>query len=453
MQDEEPGQENTWRDYADTMSQMAQFSREFQSRLETTLSQSAAYSSMMRQTADAARKMTESVALDYSRTVAPAVKMIRDSQMQSVLSSIARDGWLDTFSQSEMASIVSIQQDLIAHSIASCQTETISSLTKLLVEDRIAEGYKSIADALSASVVKAPDFALLGQVDGLVLSLEKLGYSNAVPRGTKSFVRSLSAASIDCLSQSETVRVDLGNKKLLVDGEGASAGVHARAAAGVEIGVGAKTFNVLTSSTSVFEALAEADMMVLQDVCSEDPSFARDCRAGRFIWEAIDHWNAPIGPDREVYYHARLKKAGTAPYLMADMGKAPRLKVPCGRFNLPERAYYYFSDTEWGARQEVGRHGDGEEVQIARLTGRDSLRLLDLSGKGRACNYFLKYIRFPFDSPDSVIPTEYLVPNYVAQCCRHADFDGIKYYGSQTYSNYVIWDTRNVEMVDTYVVH
>lgn len=86
---------------------------------------------------------------------------------------------------------------------------------------------------------------------------------------------------------------------------------------------------------------------------------------------------------RPVYYHARLKPAGTVPYLKDDMAKAPRLFVKAGRFNGPQKAYYYFSDTERGAMQEIGKHGSGDEAQVAEIEGRRDVRLIDLSGVGR----------------------------------------------------------------------
>lgn len=181
-------------------------------------------------------------------------------------------------------------------------------------------------------------------------------------------------------------------------------------------------------------------MMKLQQLCSDDPAFARDCKAGRIIWETVRDWRDTISFDRPVYYHARLKPAGTVPYLKDDMAKAPRLFVKAGRFNGPQKAYYYFSDTEHGAMQEIGKHGSEDEAQVAEIEGKRDVRLIDLSGVGRGTNYFLKCLRFPFTNTNQVIPPEYLVPNFVAQCCRHAGIDGIKYYGSKTYSNYVVWD-------------
>lgn len=53
---------------------------------------------------------------------------------------------------------------------------------------------------------------------------------------------------------------------------------------------------------------------------------------------------------------------------------------------------------------------------------------------------FLKYVRFDAsESIDSYMPREYLLPNYVSDCCRKVGFDGIKYYGGKNYCNYVTW--------------
>ena len=35
---------------------------------------------------------------------------------------------------------------------------------------------------------------------------------------------------------------------------------------------------------------------------------------------------------------------------------------------------------------------------------------------------------------------EYLLPCFVADCCRESGIEGIKYYGSKEYKNYVSWD-------------
>lgn len=287
---------------------------------------------------------------------------------------------------------------------------------------------------------------------GLSIPLGDFGYGGSIPRGTKTFVKNLSKVSLERLSVSEDVSVDIRGKRLLAaDAETDPGPCNCVGDDSGVVSASVRSFNVLTSSLSFLEGLTEVDMMKLQQLCSDDPAFARDCKAGRLIWETVRDWRDAISFDRPVYYHARLKPAGTASYLKDDMVKAPRLLVKAGRFNGPQKAYYYFSDTEHGAMQEIGKHGSGDEAQVAEIEGRRDVRLIDLSGVGRGTNYFLKYLRFPFTNTDQVIPPEYLVPNFVAQCCRHAGIDGIKYYGSKTYSNYVVWDDGLFRIVSMHV--
>ena len=37
------------------------------------------------------------------------------------------------------------------------------------------------------------------------------------------------------------------------------------------------------------------------------------------------------------------------------------------------------------------------------------------------------------------LPRQYLLPGLVGDCCQRIGFDGIKYYGSKEYDNYVSW--------------
>ena len=46
-----------------------------------------------------------------------------------------------------------------------------------------------------------------------------------------------------------------------------------------------------------------------------------------------------------------------------------------------------------------------------------------------------------------MVKKEYLLPNYVAGCCRAAGLDGIKYRGNG-YSSYVTWTDAKLNIVD-----
>ena len=42
---------------------------------------------------------------------------------------------------------------------------------------------------------------------------------------------------------------------------------------------------------------------------------------------------------------------------------------------------------------------------------------------------------------------EYLIPNFVSDCCKRLEIEGIKYYGGKDYSNYVSWHEGYFEFV------
>ena len=405
------------------------------------LSESVAYTEMMHKTSEAVCASMAPALATFADSIKSITADVRLDSIRAVLDSINSSGWLSSYRASEVEKVVSAQQELLAACMVSIQTPAIRDMVDRFASKDYFGVYESLANSLSGLTVRGPDIALLGNVGGLVDSLGDFGYGGSIPRGTKTFVKNLSKVSLERLSVSEDVSVDIRGKRLLAaDAETDPGPCNCVGDDSGVVSASVRSFNVLTSSLSFLEGLTEVDMMKLQQLCSDDPAFARDCKAGRLIWETVRDWRDAISFDRPVYYHARLKPAGTASYLKDDMVKAPRLLVKAGRFNGPQKAYYYFSDTEHGAMQEIGKHGSGDEAQVAEIEGRRDVRLIDLSGVGRGTNYFLKYLRFPFTNTDQVIPPEYLVPNFVAQCCRHAGIDGIKYYGSKTYNNYVVWD-------------
>lgn len=423
------------------LSEALRESKAMRLNMAEALSKSVAYAEMMHKTSEAVYASMAPTLAAVADSIKSVTAGVRLESIHAVLDSINTSGWLSSYRASDVVKVVSAQQELLAACTTSLQTPAIRDMADRFSSKDYFGAYESLASSLSGLTVRGPDIALLGNVGGLLESLGDFGYGGSIPRGTKTFVRDLSKASLERLSVSEDVSVDIRGKRLLAaDAETDPGACNCVGDDSGVVSANVRSFNVLTSSLSFLEGLSEVDMMKLQQLCSDDPAFAKDCKAGRVIWETVRDWKDAISFDRPVYYHARLKPAGTAPYLKDDMAKAPRLLVKAGRFNGPQKAYYYFSDTEHGAMQEIGKHGSEDEAQVAEIEGKRDVRLIDLSGVGRGTNYFLKYLRFPFTNTDQVIPPEYLVPNFVAQCCRHAGIDGIKYYGSKTYSNYVVWD-------------
>ncbi len=127
--------------------------------------------------------------------------------------------------------------------------------------------YESLASSLSGLTVRGPDIALLGNVGGLVDSLGDFGYGGSIPRGTKTFVKNLSKVSLERLSVSEDVSVDIRGKRLLAaDAETDPGPCNCVGDDSGVVSASVRSFNVLTSSLSFLEGLTEVDMMKLQQL-------------------------------------------------------------------------------------------------------------------------------------------------------------------------------------------
>ena len=86
-------------------------------------------------------------------------------------------------------------------------------------------------------------------------------------------------------------------------------------------------------------------------------------------------------------------------------------------------------------------------VQVVKLEPVDSVRLIDLSKATDARNCFITALRKSVVDENAKVKKEYLLPNYVAGCCRAAGLDGIKYRGNG-YSCYVTWTDAKLNIVD-----
>lgn len=170
---------------------------------------------------------------------------------------------------------------------------------------------------------------------------------------------------------------------------------------------------------------------------------------GKKIAEVISSWNNFIDFDYDYFYHARSLSEGRTPYSAEELKKAPIGYTGHGRYNYAGQSHYYFSNIQKGAILEVSKHSNDPRIQIARLKPARSIKMIDLSEEITTQNKFLEYCRLkPSSDPNRKIKREYLLPCYVADCCHHYKIDGIKYYGSKEYKNYVSWEDNYFEFVD-----
>lgn len=64
-------------------------------------------------------------------------------------------------------------------------------------------------------------------------------------------------------------------------------------------------------------------------------------------------------------------------------------------------------------------------------------KIIDLSEEGKG-NRFLEHLRFNVDNDEGKIIKEYLLPNFVASCCKRLGIEGIRY-KSTGYNCCVLW--------------
>lgn len=316
---------------------------------------------------------------------------------------------------------LSLQMEALSSALQCVQTEAISSLLKSFNQASWMSGMDEFVRSIERqSFTQAANLAFLCKTRGLDNFLKE-GY----PSGMKTFIKNVHKRTADRLATNENIEVSC-KKKIF------------RPIYNTDCGLNVVGMNVIASSTELFEELKEEELIEFIDVLANEYAFASEHPVGKTIWRIIREWDNFIDFDREYYYHGRAKKSNGFPYTRDEMGKAPNEAVGYGRFNHMKQSHYYFADTENGARAEINIHNRGAEVQVARLRPRRSIRMIDLSSEITNKNKFLECIRYT--ASESVKPNEYLLPEYLTTCCKKAGIEGIKYYGSREYRNYVCWD-------------
>ena len=142
-------------------------------------------------------------------------------------------------------------------------------------------------------------------------------------------------------------------------------------------------------------------------------------------------------------------KENQNPFHDYEMMKAPLNVSSHGRYNEVGRSCYYIAETREGSIKEISKHSGGKKItiQVIGLRPTKTVRLLDLSGEVKGTNRFIEHIRFTVENDAGRTVKEYLLPNYVASCCRELEIDGIKY-RSTGYNCCVLWKDDYFEFVE-----
>lgn len=283
-------------------------------------------------------------------------------------------------------------------------------------------------EAMKMPIIGAADVAFLKT--GIIVPVieRELIY----PRGFKTSLENLNRSTAEDIADNDDIDYDTKKHKYITE------------SGSEEDAKGLNLVCTLIDMTDSDELFTEVELMNFNSVLAATPMVALASETGKkmleWIKELFEKQINMIGFDKPFYYHCRSRKVADMPYTYDEMMKAPHGIPGIGRFNSSGRAHFYFASTQAGAEVEIRKHMKKDEtLQTVKLRPIKSIRMLDLSNTLQRGASFLKMIRFPVEEITNNLPRQYLLPGFVGDCCKIIGFDGIKYYGSKEYDNYVSW--------------
>ena len=257
-----------------------------------------------------------------------------------------------------------------------------------------------------------------------------------LPRGSKTLLKSLTKATAEKLTQTQDILFDPKERKFY----------HKNSP---ERKLTANQITVVESSQDLFADISLDELVSFESQLYEDTTFALDHPVGKKIFNIIKEWNTFINFDCDTYYHARRIEDGQAPFLDQEMLKAPLNISSHGRYNAIGKSCYYVAETRDGAVTEIAKHSGGKKVniQIVGLRPIKTAKIIDLSGEIKGTNRFIEHLRFTIENDEGKKVKSYLLPNFVASCCKRIGIEGIKY-RSSGYNCCVLWKDDYFEFIE-----
>lgn len=335
-----------------------------------------------------------------------------------------------SMSKSLNAVVADLQVNTMLQLSQSLQTEMVQNLSACFANAEYNGLIDIINDTLARPRIEAPDIAFI-KTSKLVDSIKK---ELVLPRGFSSAMKTLNKSTAEGIADNSEIVYDIG-RNLFISGSGDTD------AQGLNVISSGKEILTLTTK----ELFTESELIDFMTLLSTTPMLALSVETGKKIFELLNelflNGEKSIGFDRPIFFHCRSHKSDEMAFTYDQMLKAPFGLPWAGRFNQVGRSHYYFADSQNGAEVEVKKHLATDDVlQTVKLRPKKEIRLLDLSGTLARGATFLRYLRFKLSDVTDKMPREYLIPCFVSDCCKKVGFDGIKYYGSIEYSNYVAWN-------------
>lgn len=257
-----------------------------------------------------------------------------------------------------------------------------------------------------------------------------------LPRGSKKVLKSLTKTTAKKLMESDKIQFDPKGKNFY----------HKESP---DVKFSADQITVVESSLELFEEFSLDSLLSFESKLEQNYAFASRHPVGVRIFEMLENWNHFVSFENITYYHARPLDEHQRPYHDFEMMRAPINVSAHGRYNEVGRSCYYIAEDKEGALKEIYKHSGGTKprVQVIGLKAVKLVKLLDLSGEAKKTNRFIEHMRFTVENEVGKTVLEYLLPNYVASCCKEIGIDGIRY-KSSGYNCCVLWKDDYFEYVE-----
>ncbi|MED2085564.1 RES family NAD+ phosphorylase [Brevibacillus formosus] len=168
------------------------------------------------------------------------------------------------------------------------------------------------------------------------------------------------------------------------------------------------------------------------------PMLALEHRVGRLIRDTVNGL-VTTGHISGSFYRCRVRNSDQLmPWTEAEMWEAPNGVSAQGRFNTIGSGFLYLSRDQEAAVLEM-KQPMGTIIDIMKLAFEAEIKVIDITDDEVA---LFRYCMFKVSNDPSRVKKEYLVSNFLGQCCQKENIHAIKYKSvlAPDVSNYVFFD-------------
>lgn len=172
----------------------------------------------------------------------------------------------------------------------------------------------------------------------------------------------------------------------------------------------------------IFTSISEDEIFSFYNYLCKYPMLGLNHEIGKKILDQVDNADLSVKSNFTVFRARKREKGQERPWSEPEMFGPPYGVSTHGRYNTIGTNVLYTCDNLDGAFYEV-RPERNNVIDAVEWTVKENIKMLDLSEL--ECP-MMDYCRFSSNS-DFTLKPEYLIPNFVAQCCDLKDIDGLIY--------------------------